>query len=91
MTVTPTAVNHSKPQINLKKIYKLKKELSFFQQLLKMERNEVRRNLLLGHIQNVEEQMLKLIVKLKLKLKLACVVVCLNQNLHNEDKPLPFF
>ena len=60
MTVTPTAVNHSKPQINLKKIYKLKKELSFFQQLLKMERNEVRRNLLLGHIQNVEKQMLKL-------------------------------
>ena len=56
-----------------------------------MERNKVRRNLLLGHIQNVEEQMLKLIVKLKLKLKLACVVVCLNQNLHNEDKPLPFF
>ena len=26
-----------------------------------MERNEVRRNLLLGHIQNVEEQMLKLL------------------------------
>ena len=39
---------------------KLKEELSFFQQLLKMERNEVRRNLLLGHIQNVEKQMLKL-------------------------------
>ena len=39
---------------------KLKGELSFFQQLLKMERNEVWRNLLLGHIQNVEEQMLKL-------------------------------
>ena len=39
---------------------KLKGELSFFQQLLKMERNEVRRNLLLGHIQNVEKQMLKL-------------------------------
>ena len=56
-----------------------------------MERNKVRRNLLLGHIQNVEEQMLKLIVKLKLKLKLACVVVCLNQNLHNENKSLPFF
>jgi hypothetical protein len=60
VTVTPTAVNHSKPQINLKKMDKLKGELSFFQQLLKMERNEVRRNLLLGHIQNVEEQMLKL-------------------------------
>ncbi|WP_353079930.1 hypothetical protein [Flavobacterium sp.] len=39
---------------------KLKGELSFLQQLLKMERNEVRRNLLLGHIQNVEKQMLKL-------------------------------